>query len=171
MDYIWRPFPCQVHFFGEFLQIQISSIRSSSKQAARMRVTFALIIIMISQAMSAPQRFGFGGRNRGFGFGGNRFGGGRGNRFSPTQNCLGGNCQQNNQNVNFNSGFGGRGGGNGFNPTQNCVGGNCQQNNQNINFNNPLFGKWIAWRHNFRTATKRLVFVLFITIKFLTKFY
>ena len=109
-----------------------------------MRVSIAVMLMMLSLTMSAPQ-FGFSG-----GFGGNRFGfeGGRGgvNGFSSTQNCLRGNCQQNNQNVNFNSGFGGRGsgsrgGGNSFNPQQNCVGGNCQQNNRNVNFNNPLFGK------------------------------
>merc|ERR1712045_969692 len=103
-----------------------------------MRVLMFLVVSLASLASSAPQ-FGFGR----FGFG-NR---GGGNSFRPSQNCIGGNCQQNNQNVNFNSGFGGNGRGfgggrgNSFGPRQNCFRGNCQQNNQNINFNNPLFGK------------------------------
>ena len=105
-----------------------------------MRLSVVLMFLMVSLATSAPQ-FGFV------------------NSFSPSQNCIEGNCQQNNQNLNFNSGFGDEGFGDGgfgdgdfgdrrfgvrrfagvrennFGPGQDCFGANCQQNNQNVNFN------------------------------------
>ena len=79
--------------------------------------------------LGAAHGFGpFGGFGLGFGGGASAYGGGLGGHH--TQNCLGSQCQQNNQNV---AGLGGAHVGHG--QTQNCVGSQCQQNNQNL----PVF--------------------------------
>ena len=110
-----------------------------------MKVAVLTLLISSASLAAANPQFGLGGLLSGL-VGGNRFGGGgRG----PTQNLgPGAFGQQNNQQVDFNSGFGGGlfgGGGRGFGggrgPTQNVGPGAAgQQNNQRVVFNNPFGG-------------------------------
>ena len=78
----------------------------------------------------ASPGLGFGGFGAGYHVGHPGFGG------KQIQNCLGSQCQQNNQNVQGVSGHQGLGGvlggGHGRQQLQNCLGSQCQQNNHNV---------------------------------------